>query len=245
MYEMNEWKKIWQNRRSENALILSGDKKTVFLELKRSNGFDVMKDKISYEALYEQFYHIRELLSYNPVNSESFALESVYEVGCGSGANLYLLENEGTCCGGIDFSEELLQGAKRILQSDDLSCDEAIALPVSLKYDAVFSNSVLSYFRDENYTWNVLERMYKKTKFSIGLIDIHDIEKKDDYISFRKKEIEDYEDRYKNLPKLFFSKTFFQKFAKEHNMDIYFDDYQMDGYWNNEFVFHCYLYKRG
>ena len=86
--------------------------------------------------------------------------------------------------------------------------------------------------------------MYVKTKRSIGLIDIHDIQKKEAFESYRRKNVENYEERYKDLPKLFYKREFFTTFASEHNMDISFSESAVEGYWNNDFVFSCYLYKR-
>lgn len=42
-------------------------------------------------------------------------VNSVYEVGCGSGANLYLLKNRGIQVGGIDYSRSLVDTAKKIV----------------------------------------------------------------------------------------------------------------------------------
>lgn len=171
-------------------------------------------------------------------------LKSVYEVGCGSGANLYLFERDGIECGGIDFSANLIRGAQTILVSDDLTCDEAVELSGLPCYDGVFANSVFSYFLDLDYARAVLEKMVIKSRFSIGIIDIHDVDKKEDYTTYRKSQIKDYEERYKDFPKLFYPKEFFINFAKEHDLDIEFSDFAMDNYWNNDFVFHCYMYKK-
>lgn len=55
----------------------------------------------------------------------------------------------------------------------------------------------------------MLEKMYRKAKYAIGIADIRDKEKEEDYITFRKKNIENYEERYKDLPYLFYPKSFF------------------------------------
>lgn len=240
---MNNWKNLW-GQRSVDPKILSGqDKRAVFLELKRSNGFDVMEGGLTYEALVDQYQRIKKELSFYAEDTEVQPMKSVFEVGCGSGANLYLFENDGIQCGGLDYSEHLIEGAKQVLHTTDVSCDEAIHLKTEPKYDAVLSNSVFSYFVDEKYAYSVLEKMYEKAKHTIGIIDIHDIEKKEDFICFRKKNVKDYEKRYQNLPKFFYSKQFFLEFAESHNMDIKFTHSNTKDYWNNDFVFNCYMYK--
>ncbi len=134
--------------------------------------------------------------------------------------------------------------AKKVIKSSDLKCIEAINVSEIPKYDAVLSNSVFSYFPDFNYANTVLEKLFNKAQYVIGLIDIHDIEKKEGFINFRKANIKDYEIKYKNLNKLFYSKEFFRQFAQKHNMRIKFTKSTVDGYWNNEYVFNCYLYKQ-
>ena len=50
----NEWKTIWGKRTADEKILKTEDKKQIFLELKRSNGFDVLEDGLTYEALEEQ-----------------------------------------------------------------------------------------------------------------------------------------------------------------------------------------------
>ncbi len=212
---MNNWKKIWDKKIAEDSILLNGDKKSVLLELKRCNGFDVV-DGMSYEAFYRQYEEIRDNLQ------KHNKIESVYEVGCGSGANLYLFEEEGYHCGGLDYSHNLIKTARKVLRTEDVLCAEAIDVMPDKIYDAVFSNSVFSYFDSERYAEKVLEKMCRKARKVIGLIDVHDIEKQEDFISCKRKIVKDYDERYAGLPKLFYSRQFFEEFATSHNMDIVF-----------------------
>lgn len=138
----------------------------------------------------------------------------------------------------------MIESAKIVLQSQELICDEAINLPTEMKYDAVFSNSVFSYFEGETYARHVLEKMYVKANYSIGLVDIHDVKRKEEFVAYRKRHVENYEERYRELPKLFYRKEFFEEFAADYNMDIAFVDSNVEGYWNNQFVFACFMYKK-
>ena len=168
---------------------------------------------------------------------------SIFEVGCGSGANLFLFEKNGYRTGGVDYSESLVKVADNVLQSDDITCNEAINIATSRKYDVVLSNSVFSYFPDIQYAEKVLDKCLNVAKYAIGLIDIHDADRMGDFIEFRKREIADYENLYRNLPKLFFSKSFFKSYAKRHSLDIVFTEGEMENYWNNGYVFDVFLYK--
>ena len=236
----NNWKIIWEKREFEEPPSGEDDFLKMFIELKRCNGFDSMGGMLSVSALMKQYENTKNLLTQN----SSSELNSIFEIGCGSGANLYMFERDGFVCGGIDYSHALVDIAKRVLKTKDLTCDEAVNCNTEKKYDCMLSNSVFSYFDSVEYAKEVLEKMYRKTNYSIGLIDIHDIEKKDDYIAYRTATVENYKERYANLPRLFYGREFFSDFAKKHNMDIVFCKSDVEGYWNNNFVFNCFMYKK-
>ncbi len=236
---MNYWKEIWIKRAADNEILRNGKEEDILLELKRSNGYDVFGGGILFEDWMNWYRRIKQNLF-----EGADAAGSVYEVGCGSGANLYYFERDGMISGGLDYSEGLVQSAKTILKSNDLTCDEAIHLSAETMYDAVFSNGVFSYFADEEYAAEVMDRMYRKARYGIGFLDILDKQREEDFIAYRKKNIEDYEERYKNCPKLFYTKQFFLDFASSHKADIKFTYSDLKGYWNNEYNFNCYVYKR-
>ena len=235
----NHWKEIWESREDKLSHIDKKDKKAVFLELKRIDGFDVLEGGLSYEALEAQYQETKNALCLR-------SGDSVFEVGCGCGANLYLFHEDGFKIGGLDYSEPLVGIMKKIFTDtppQECICGSADHLPTDIKYDAVFSNSVFSYFPDYAYASRVLERMAEKAHSCIGVLDIHDKEKEAAFLEYRMKNVPDYKERYKGLPKFFYEKSFFTDFATTHNMSIEFSESRMEGYWNNEFVFHCFLYR--
>lgn len=238
----NNWKALWGGRSAEQSVLRGSDPQKIFMELKRANGFDVVEGGISYETFLAQYRQMKERLSRGLPQGET--LRSVYEVGCGSGANLFLFENDGITCGAIDYSESLLGCAKQVLRTADLRCDEACELPVEPNYDAVISVSVFGYFTDEGYAEAVLEKMLEKARYSLGILELADKAKEDAYTAYRKQIIPNYEERYKGLPRQFYSKEFFEDFARRHGMDIVITPVNMKDYWNSQFYFDCYLYKR-
>lgn len=148
--------------------------------------------------------------------------------------------------GGIDYSSALVRIARKSIHPDrlkELVCGEADEMPALIEYDAVISYGVFYYFPDLEYAERVLDLMLKKAKNVIAVLDVHDIEKKDAYIAYRIKNTENYLERYKGLPKLHYPKNFFEDFAKKHNLKIKFTNSDLKGYWNNEFIFNCYMYK--
>ncbi len=239
---MNNWKEVWNKRNTKNEYWNYKETKKVFEEMKMLDGFDVIENTIDFKSYLEQWKEMD--FNLNSIYGKN-NIKSVYEIGCGSGPNLYLyqIQNEKYKLGGIDYSKPLVEYAKKVIKSNDIICDEAINIDSNEKYDAVISNSVFSYFSDYDYAEEVLNKMVDKANISVGLLDIHDIEKKDDFIEFRKRETNDYENRYKNLEKLFYSKEFFLEFAKKNNLEIKFTRSNVKGYWNNDFIFNCYMYK--
>ena len=201
----SKWKAIWNRRRADEAA-LSGSWQDIFLELKRMNGFDVMEGGIPLDSLLMQAQCIKELLHLT-------AGMSVFDVGCGAGANLYLLQRDGIAVGGTDYSAALVEAAR------------------------------FSYFPDEAFAERVLTRMLEKTTGAIGLIDLHDAAKKEDFLAYRRAAIPDYDERYKGLNKLFYRRSFFANFARSHNLRIEYPAIEMEGYWNAPFVFNCFMYR--
>ncbi|NCE66457.1 class I SAM-dependent methyltransferase [Pseudoflavonifractor sp. 524-17] len=238
----NNWRELWSGRCADQTILGSGDIQRIFMELKRSNGFDVVKDGISYESFLGQYSELKKRLSLHLPDGEG--IRSVYEVGCGSGANLFLFEQDGTACGGMDYSPGLLQCAKQVLRTTDIRCEEACNLSTRTKYDAVISVSVFGYFTDIDYAEAVLEKMCRKAEHSVGILELADVEKEAAYTAYRKQIIPDYEQRYRGLPRLFYSRDFFEAFALRNNMEIQICPMHMKDYWNSQFYFDCYLYKR-
>lgn len=244
---MNKWKDIWSNRVSNDAFLNSNPStEDMFVELKRLDGFDCIGSTLTYDALINQYKMIKNMLIENVHNYADVdeKIGSVFEVGCGSGANLFLLENDGYKVGGIDYSKKLVDVAKQVLNTTDLTCDEAVNMSVE-PYDVILSNSVFSYFQSVEYAKKVLDKMVEKANYSIGLIDLHDEDKKDAFIEFRRKEVPNYDELYKDLSKQFYSKEFFEKFAKDNDLSIIFAESNIPGYWNNDYIFNCFMYKNG
>lgn len=106
----------------------------------------------SYEQFYRQYVRTKNELEFS-AEQQRRPMRSIYEVGCGCGANLFLFQNDGIEVGGIDYSSSEIEIAGKVL--------------------------------------------------------IHDSTKKDAFIAYRKNIIEDYEERYKDLPKFFYEKAFF------------------------------------
>ena len=107
---MSKWKEIWEKRTDRLDDIDMSDEREVFLELKRIDGFDVVGGGIPYDALIKQNKDILANLSKN------HDIKSVFDVGCGCGANMYLMMNDGIEVGGMDYSSSLIEIARKVFK---------------------------------------------------------------------------------------------------------------------------------
>lgn len=82
----NKWHEIWEKRQGNSDILANGNQQEIFWELKRINGFDVLDGGIAYEQLYLQYTQTKRELEYCP-QLGSYSLQSIFEVGCGCGAN--------------------------------------------------------------------------------------------------------------------------------------------------------------
>ena len=235
---MNEWKNVWEKR--PGSVETTEDVFDMFCKLKAADGFDVQTSENYYPEMLQQWKDMNEAIK----NGVKTPVRSVYEVGCGSGVNLYLFHQLAgmESLGGMDYSESLVRLAKQVLNTADIICDEAIRLRESPKYDLVLSDSVFQYFYDEAYGMKVLEKMYQKAEQAVVITEIHDAARREEHLEYRRSLVEDYDEKYKGLDKTYYSKEAFAEFAEQHGCRYEFLKPKNDAYWNNEFVFDFYLY---
>lgn len=235
----NNWQKIWNNRKINLDEFSSEDESNLILELKRVVGWDFNNTPIGVDEFRKEYEYLKTNLGVTG--------GSVFEVGCGSGANLYFFKKDGFKVGGSDYAENLLAIAKKVIGEQNLiECieGEAVNLPTEIKYDANFAGGVFPYLPDLNYAEKVLDRMLDKTLYSIGILRILNEDTKDEYFKYRREHTKNYDELYKDLPKLFISKNFFKEYAEKNNLDIKFDRHHMEGFWNEPFNFDCFMYKK-
>ena len=241
----NHWQELWNNRKINLDELTAEDESRLILKLKRIVGWDFCGQKvpIGVEEFRKEYEHIKHNLGL----SDEMKDASVFEVGCGSGTNLYFFKKDGFKVGGLDYAENLLAVAKKVVGEENfIECltGEAANLPTEIKYDAVFSAGVFHYFSDLNYVEKVLERMVAKARRSVGVSRIIDSATKEEYIDCHRSHKKNYDELYKGLPKLFISKKFFEDFAAKNDLEIKFDRHHMEGFWNEPFNFDCFLYKK-
>lgn len=191
-------------RSADEKILKTEDKKQIFLELKRCNGFDVVEDGLTCESFEEQKNNMENWLS----GKAKQKMKSIYEVGCGSGVNLYLFEKLKNikCIGGCDYSEPLIKIAKKVLDTEDLQCKEAEKISTRPIYDVVIADSVFQYFQSPEYGMSVLKKMWDKAKKIIVITELHDQSMKEQYLNYRRQCVENYDERYRGWIKHFTQK---------------------------------------
>ena len=245
---MEGWKSVWNNRKPAE-IIEENNLEQTFLYLKGCMGVTSSNPASSTEFL-DQF---RSNLAKLKKGTDPSKPLSFFEIGCGSAPYLYYLAKEENCSklGGIDYSVPLIDIAKKIMcpphintKVSELYCSEAIEMGVTEKYDCVYSRSVFQYFPGEEYGLKVAQKMLDKANNSVGIYDLFDCQKKEDFLSYRRSVIENYDSKYADTPHQFYSKEDFIRLADENNCDVVFSRDALNGYWNEPFVFDVYLYKR-
>lgn len=236
----DRWKEVWNKDKEFTLSWMEKDEFAVYRELKRLDGFDVNVEDA--EAYYWKFYDLTVSL-WDHVR-ETAGVHSAYEVGCGSGANLYLLQNRGMKVGGIDYSVSLSDIARQVVKAyRNITTDEAVRLNTDEKYDAVFSDSVFAYFPNEAYGLEVLKKMYEKASKVIIVQEVFDKSIWQECEAYRRKMYADYEERYRGLDKVFYDKEMFSRFAQERHCRIEFNGVDNEYYWNSKYLFNCCIYK--
>lgn len=236
----NRWKEIWNNRTLPDILVHPGeDEFGIYAALKEMDGFDVSVE--NREGYYRNFYDTAVEMCETLRKNE--CIKSVFEVGCGSGANLYLLKNRNMKIGGIDYSQTLVEAANKILGNDAVHMGEAIDIHTDEKYDVVLCDSVFAYFPSEEYGAEVLRKMYQKAEKMVIISEVFDKDSEEECNRYRRSMMEDYDEKYKGLEKIFYSRNMFRDFAREHKCRIAFTEVTNEYYWNSKYLFNCVLYK--
>lgn len=235
---MNHWKETWNKRNKD--IQITDDVFEMFCRLKKADGYDTQVEDGYYEGLFEEWKRTKEEIS-----SYGISYDSVYEVGCGSGVNLYLFKKilKIEKLGGIDYSKPLLEIAKKVLSDAELQYGEAAELDTFPSYDLVLSEGVFIYFQDVQYGMNVFGKMYEKAKKAVVIKDVYDLEKKEACMAARRASVENYDELYKGLEKTFYPKELFIKFAEKKDCKYMIAEPHNEHYWNNNFTFDFYLYK--
>lgn len=100
---------------------------------------------------------------------------------------------------------------------------------------------MFQYFQDTEYGMRVLERMWNKSNKVVVITEIHDETLKTEHLNYRRNCVKNYDEKYEGLDKTFYKKEMFEEFAKKVGATCTIIKPQNELYWNNKYVFDCYL----
>ncbi|MEO8679421.1 MAG: class I SAM-dependent methyltransferase [Vicinamibacterales bacterium] len=96
----------------------------------------------------------------------------VFEVGCGDGAFLLPLADNGYSVGGLDPSADLIRLVSQAIPSGRFLVGEAAALDPAEAWDVVLACGAFDAFPDLDYARGVLARMAAKATHAIAILDL-------------------------------------------------------------------------
>jgi len=229
---MQNWKNIWGERG------IDSNHESTLDQLIAADGFDTGFGTIKKDDWVSYVKYIIDKL----VIKHS---DSIFEVGCGSGAFLHNFYISGHKVGGIDYSENLIDIANKYLEKGSFECNESLNIDDNIKYDIVLSNAVFFYFPSLEYSQKVLEKMISKAHKSIAILDVSDNEHREKSLKIRKGNIseEEYDKRYEGLDHLYYEKQWFKDISEKYNLKVEIEQQNIRNYKNNAYRFNVFLYK--
>lgn len=223
------WKEIWQKRHVnlknftiENSLI--------------ADGYDTKQSTMS----LTRFKNVKKFIETKITIQQH---DTIFEIGCGSGAFLYPWYIDGFKVSGIDFSESLIQGAKALMPDGNWEVCDALEVDITKKHDFVMSYGVFLYFPDLSYAEKIVVKMLTKAKKAVCIFDIPDADLKNQTEKMRRNlNGEDYDRMYKSLSHLYFHKSWWLDLAKENKKKI--EIFQIPHYYESmkyrfSVIIHC------
>lgn len=227
----NRWKNIWEKRS------LRSNYEDILPELIRLDGFDGKTGKIELEAWLKYIDYIQDYI-------EIKDNDSIFEIGCGSGAFLYPFYMKGHDVGGIDYSKTLITAARKVWNAP-VECMEAINLQTNSKYDVVLSNSVFFYFPNLAYAEQVILKMIAKANRIVAILEVPDIQMYEISEKMRRGVIgeDEYREKYSGLEHLYYERDWFRSLGDKYGLETSITNQVIDQYKNNEYRFNC-IFKK-
>lgn len=169
--------------------------------------------------------------------------DSLFEVGCGAGAFLYLPSQHGIEVAGIDYSPSQIEAAKRAIPGGNFEVRDAGDLHVSPSANVTIAFSVFQYFSSLDYARQVIGRMCQKATRAVALFDLPDVELADQALEERQASAggaDAYAVRYEGLDHLSYSKAWITTALEEGGLrDVTVGPQTMAGYDNSRFRFNA------
>ena len=230
------WRTVWE-RKGQIADL----SKLTMANLLTFDGYDLEASKITE---YEWRIYVTKTKEKLKIKSDN----CVCEVGCGAGALLYVLFEQGIQVSGIDYSDTLIAIARQVMPKMVFHVGEANKLPFAAnEFEAVLSCSVFHYFSNLDYAEEVFWEMYRiaKPNGMVMIMDIPDFAKREAAESYHRKLMppDEYERLYANYPHLYYHRDWFKEIAKDLSGSMEVFDHDFPGYGNAPYRFNVAIVK--
>lgn len=174
--------------------------------------------------------------------------DSLYEVGCGSGAFLGAIDRvrPGLRLGGCDYSPGLVDACHLLFPSADANVCEAVDLPLSPTASHLLSLSVFHYFPDLQYAATVVGLMCAKARTSVSILDVPDLALRAESQAFRRGQLSEgeYDARYAGLEHLYYDRAWLAERFPSDEWAVRVEDQQIEGYLNTPFRYNVFARRR-
>jgi len=230
------WQAVWQRK----GLAPSQATDTL-ADLLRINGYDTGAGAMDTQVWRAYVAHIQTLLHITTATS-------VCEIGCGAGALLYPLYEQGISVTGIDYAAPSIAVARQVMAPMAFHVGEARALPwADGQFAVALACSVFQYFSDLNYARQVVQAMVRIVQpgGQVAILDLPDMAKREAAESYRRGQLPPaaYERLYAGLPHCYYAKAWFQVLATELRLTCRIFDQALPGYGNAPYRFNV-LFQR-
>ncbi len=230
--EAKTWKDVWAARQLDPA------RPSVLSRLLAADGMDTGFGSVEEDSWRRYVLKTAALLGIGPQSS-------VFEVGCGAGAWLHELDRLGCQIAGLDASPALIGYAREHMPRGDWHLGDASTLAPQPACDFAVASGVFLYFPSLEYAGTVLERMTRKARVAVAILDVPDLATRDAALAERRRIAgeNEYRRRYAGLDHLYFARSWFQSALESLGAArIEIRDQQIEGYANSRFRFNVYAW---
>ena len=228
------WHDVWSQRTLTE--LTDGDTPPTLDDLIVADGFNTGHGDIDVDAWLEFTSRTYDLFDLTPG-------DSLFDVGCGSGAFLHPASRRGIDVGGIDYSTALIDIARLAMPEGSFDVGEATQLESEPSADVVMSFGVFLYFPSLDYARQVVERMSRKATRAVAIFEIPDEALADQALEARQAAAGGaaaYAERYEGLGHLSFSTQWVTTALEEQGLvDVTVEPQSIRGYANGDFRFNA------
>lgn len=229
------WKEVWEARSMDVGEGAAG-RSSMLARLLAVDGFDTGFGTAGEEAWRAYVQRTAAQIGIAPGSS-------IFEVGCGAGAYLFELDREGCEVAGLDASPALIHYAREAMPRGNWMCATAEELDAGTQYDFVVSSGCFLYFPGLDYAREVLERMVRKARRGVMVLDVPDFARREEAMAFRRRAVGDeaYARRYAGLDHLYIEKAWMESALESLGVtQVRIADQDIEGYANSAYRYNVF-----